>query len=109
MNFHLSFTMGNNHEQAPKQQIDETEKICCDLENTLTIENYKIQQQERLRALEVSSRAQSNFILRHWSNMVSAKRRKYNIFYYTFSNIPDFVVRSCSLCDVLIPCWRKTS
>ena len=37
MNFHLSFTMGNNHEQAPKQQIDETEKICCDLENTLTI------------------------------------------------------------------------
>ena len=61
MNFHLSFTMGNNHEQAPKQQIDETEKICCDLENTLTIENYKIQQQERLRALEVSSRAQSNW------------------------------------------------
>lgn len=33
--------MGNNHEQAPKQQIDETEKNCCDLENTLTIENYK--------------------------------------------------------------------
>lgn len=60
MNFHLSFTTENNPEQAPKQQIDETEKIRCDLENTLIIENYKIQQQERLRALEVSSRAQAN-------------------------------------------------
>lgn len=61
MNFHLSFTTENNPEQAPKQQIDETEKIRCDLENTLIIENYKIQQQERLRALEVSSRAQANW------------------------------------------------
>lgn len=61
MNFHLSFTTGNNPEQAPKQQIDETEKICCELENTLTIENSKIQQQERLRALELSSRAQANW------------------------------------------------
>ena len=61
MNFHLSFTTENNPEQASKQQIDETEKIRCDLENTLIIENYKIQQQERLRALEVSSRAQANW------------------------------------------------
>ncbi|MCD8247097.1 MAG: hypothetical protein LUC42_05505 [Akkermansia sp.] len=61
MNVHLSFTKGNNPEQDKKKQIEETEKIRCDFENTLTIENYKIQQQERLRALEVSSRAQANW------------------------------------------------
>lgn len=61
MKFNISLITLNNPKQIPKQQIDETEKICCELENTLTIENYKIQQQERLRALEVSSRAQSNW------------------------------------------------
>ena len=61
MEFNISLITGNVPKQDTKQQIDETERIRCELENTVFLENYKIQQQERLRALEVSSRAQANW------------------------------------------------
>ena len=61
MEFNISLITGNVPKQDTKQQIDETERIRCELENTVFLENYKIQQQERLRELEVSSRAQANW------------------------------------------------